>query len=714
MRNLIRSIEDPCPSFDHPSEKRSGERESLREWIITNGLGGYAAGTVCGVPTRRYHGLLIAALAAPHGRMMMLNQLHERLVFDDDQTVALTPEALADRPPRMAGGRVLEFRLEAGLPVWRYEAAGTVLEKRVLLSHRQNTVYVHYAVVKETAGRSIRLCLRPLVHFRSHDAPVSSVHPGPYQFTAWGGYYSISAEEGIPPLRLTLLGDEAAFTLDATRSAEILFQLEAQRGYEAIGEQWSPGFFQVDLSTESSVTLVASVEPWEAMLAMTFEEALKAERARRSRLLTASRRVPTSHGSVSQDLVGPAVRGLPQEATPARSGPKAELVLAADQFLITPAGRVVDAARAHAAGDEVRTVIAGYHWFTDWGRDTMISLEGLTLTTGRDEEAGYILRTFARYVRDGLIPNMFPDGKTDGLYHTADASLWFFHAIDRYLHYAYDRETLLLLLPKLREIVERHIEGTRFGIGIDPRDGLLRQGAEGYQLTWMDAKVGDWVVTPRRGKAVEINALWYNALRLLENWLRELNEESGAHRYAEEAERVKASFNKRFWYEEGRYLFDVVDGEDGDDPAFRPNQLFAFSLRHEVLDRSRWERVLEVVREKLVTPVGLRSLAPGHPDYKARYFGDLRARDAAYHQGTVWAWLIGPFIDCWLKVHPGDLSGARRFLDGFAHHLDEAALGTISEIFDAEPPFTPRGCVAQAWSVAEVLRAWVKTSPTSC
>jgi glycogen debranching enzyme len=245
---------------------------------------------------------------------------------------------------------------------------------------------------------------------------------------------------------------------------------------------------------------------------------------------------------------------------------------------------------------------------------------------------------------------------------------------------------------------------------VDPRDGLLLQGAPGYQLTWMDAKVDGWVVTPRRGKAVEINALWYNALRLLEGWLREEDGPDAPNRLAECAERARASFNQRFWFAAGGHLYDVVDGENGDDPACRPNQLFSFSLKHAVLDQSHWGRVLNVVREKLLTPVGLRSLSRDHRDYKEKYFGDLRARDAAYHQGTVWAWLIGPFIDAWLKVHPDDVDGARELLDGFSAHLDEACIGSISEVFDAEPPFAPRACIAQAWSVAEVLRCLVKTS----
>jgi predicted glycogen debranching enzyme len=345
----------------------------------------------------------------------------------------------------------------------------------------------------------------------------------------------------------------------------------------------------------------------------------------------------------------------------------------------------------------------------------MISLEGLTLATHRYREASYILRTFGHYVRDGLIPNMFPDGAREGLYHTADATLWFFHAVQQYVRITGDRDTLRLLLPTFVDIARRHLEGTRFGIGVDPGDGLLRQGAPGYQLTWMDAKVDDWVVTPRRGKAVEINALWYNALCLLQGWIGDL----GAAALAADldlqshADRARRSFNERFWSASAGYLFDVVDGEHGDDAACRPNQVLAISLDHPVLDQSRWAGVVQVVHERLLTPVGLRSLAPGHPDYKPKYYGDLRSRDAAYHQGTVWAWLIGPFVDAWLKVHPGDRAGARRLLDGFDAHLSEACVGSISEIFDADAPYVPRGCIAQAWSVAEVLRCLLKTADPS-
>jgi predicted glycogen debranching enzyme len=335
----------------------------------------------------------------------------------------------------------------------------------------------------------------------------------------------------------------------------------------------------------------------------------------------------------------------------------------------------------------------------------MISLDGLTLATGRPQEAEYILKTFAHYVRDGLIPNMFPDGEREGLYNTADATLWFFHAVDRYVTKTGDTQTLHELLPTLQRIMACHLQGTRFGIGVDPSDGLLRQGAQGYQLTWMDAKVDDWVVTPRRGKAVEINALFYNALRLLERWIAEAHGEKDAAPLRGHADRVYESFNRRFWNDADGYLFDVVDAEGGgNDGACRPNQILAVSLPNPVLDPSRWRAVFDVVRARLLTPVGLRSLSPDHPDYRAKYYGDLRARDAAYHQGTVWAWLIGPFADAWKKVAPDDATRIPTIAAGFDHHLSEAGVGSVSEIFDAQEPYTPRGCIAQAWSVAELLR----------
>lgn len=655
-----------------------------REWLVTNGLGGYASGTVSGVATRRYHGLLTSALPAPHGRTFLLAHLSEQLRLDERNIVRLGGEESAAGTLQMYGAEYLEdFWLESGLPVWKFRIGEHLLEKRVFMPHQQNTVYVRYRLLEGSGP--VRLKLLPTVHFRPHEFPVSTPLPTPFTLQASEERFELSSKGTLPPLRMQIIGDRTAFTYEQQRIPERIYRIEESRGYESSGDLWSPGYFRVDLDADLPAAFVASTESWETVFAIPPEEILETELLRRRRLIAAA---PSA----------------------AKSEMGAELVLAADQFLIKPAGRVEDVAVARAAGDEARTVIAGYHWFTDWGRDTMISLEGLTLCTGRQAEAGSILRTFAHHVHDGLIPNLFPEGDTDGLYHTADASLWFFHALDRYLQATNDRVTLDLLLPKLLEIVDRHLGGTRFGIGVDPKDGLLRQGAEGYQLTWMDAKVGDWVVTPRRGKAVEINALWYNALRLLERWLRETGNATDSDAIARHAEQVQQSFNQRFWYSKGGYLYDIVDGEQGNDAACRPNQIFAISLPSAVLQPDRWPAVLNVVENQLLTPMGLRSLAPEHPDYKPKYDGDLRSRDAAYHQGTVWGWLIGPFIDAWLKVHPTDLANARAFLQGFTSHLGEAGIGSISEIFDAEAPYWPRGCIAQAWSVAEVLRCWIKTA----
>ena len=658
-----------------------------REWLVTNGLGGYASGTVSGAVTRKYHGVLVSALAAPLGRVVMWNHVSEFLRFQDDDVVSLGAEERAGGQLNLHGAEYLrEFRLEDGMPVWIYHVRDLVIEKRVLMPHLQNTVHVSYQIIG--AGEAPRLELKPAFHFRHHEDGVDLPLAEPYKLSAVNDRYEIvSARRRFPPLRMRLCGRASGFTIAPSKIHQVVYRTEQARGYAHEGELWSPGFFQVDLADEKTATLIGSTEPWEIIDVLSPAEVLAAERERRARLL--------------EDV----------EAK-AREGVGAELVFASDQYVITPAGRAEEAARAHAAGDEVRTVIAGYHWFTDWGRDTMISLEGLTLVTGRCLEAGYILRTFAHYVRNGLIPNMFPDRKKEGLYHTADATLWFFHALGRYLKKSKDRITLQLLLPILVDIAEHHLRGTKYNIHVDPNDGLLSQGQEGYQLTWMDAKMGDWIVTPRRGKAVEINALWFNALKFLEKWLGEMGNAAAAQRYGELAQRTRESFNQRFWFEEGGYLYDVVDLDGGtaSDAACRPNQLFAISLDHPVLNEERWKFVVDVAESELLTPVGLRSLSPKHPEYKPIYSGNLRSRDGAYHQGTVWAWLIGPFIDAWLKVHPEDKSAARRFLTRFPERMNENGIGTISEVFDAREPHSAGGCIAQAWSVAEVLRCWVNTA----
>ena len=658
-----------------------------REWLVTNGLGGYAAGTLAGVLTRRYHGILIAALPSPLGRLVMVSQISERLRLPGGRVHSLTGEERKGGTEYKEGAsRLTNFRLESGLPVWTYEVDEYLIEKRLVLPRFQNTVLITYSLLK--GDDTVRLGVRPLLNARPHEAPVD--HPLHEEPTVTGRKQLIDVQfaSDIPSLRLKAVGASTAFTYEPHTVQHLYYRTEESRGYPSVGDAWTPGYFRIDLRAGDSVTLVASAESAETMNALTPANALASEQERRRRLLD---RVPAA-------------------ATDAATG---ALVLAADQFVIAPAGRIEDTARAHATGDEARTVIAGYHWFTDWGRDTMISLEGLTLSTRRLDEARNILRTFGFYLRDGLIPNHFPEGDSEGLYNTADATLWFFHALHRYVQASQDWTTMQALLPKLDDAVRQHVAGTRFNIGVDASDGLLRQGADKLALTWMDAKMGDWVVTPRRGKAVEINALWYNALRLLADWHEHEQNLARATELRGIAAGVRDAFNRRFWFDDGQHLYDVIDGEAGDDAACRPNQIFAIALDYPVLDESRWAAVVDVVERRLLTPVGLRSLDPAHPDYRSVYSGDLKSRDGAYHQGTVWGWLIGPFVDAWIKTHPGRAHEARRFLHGLIEHLDDACVGSVSEIFDADEPFTPRGCVAQAWSVAELLRCWELTASAS-
>ncbi len=676
MEELVRRIkwEDDSP--------KNSESFLTREWLVTNGLGGYASGTISGVVTRRYHGLLIAALPNPHGRTVMLNHISEKIILPDKRRIDIGGEETSLNAFAIHGIDYLkEFRLEFGLPVWVYNVDGFIIEKRILLPHKHNTVLISYRLIEGSSH--VEFSIRPSVHFRRHEDRVNIELSDDYRIIIKGEKFEIAGDPLLPHLKFHISDDNVSLDILQNQTREIYYRLEASRGYEEVGELWSPGEFNMILKKENEVIFTASTEEWGSILNYNPHIILQEEIQRRRELIL---KVP--------DL---------KENTSA-----AELVIAAEQFLITPVGRVDEGDVKKSADEEVRTIIAGYHWFTDWGRDTMISLEGLTLSTGRLNHAKWILRTFAHYVRNGLLPNLFPEGEQEGLYHTADASLWYFHAVDRYLSYTKDDETLIEIFPKLKEIIDYHIRGTDFNIHVDSDDGLLYQGKEHFQLTWMDAKVEDWVVTPRRGKAVEINALWYNALCLFVNWIRQLNGDKAAEPYDYLIFKARESFNKKFWYNEGGYLYDVIDGEGITyDNACRPNQIFAISLPNPILGAEKWARVLNIVQEKLLTPVGLRSLAPGHPDYKEKYFGDLRARDAAYHQGTVWAWLIGPFIDAWLKVYPNKKEEAKNLLSGFDLHLSEACIGSISEVFDAETPFTPRGCIAQAWSVAEVLRCMI-------
>ena len=653
-----------------------------KEWIVTNGLGGYASSSLLGVATRRYHGIFVPDLPG-RGRTVIIPRLDETVEQGGD-TVLLSGAEYADGRIDADGIRFLkDIRREWQTPVWIFDIDGSVLEKRIVAPHGQNTIYLQYSL---THGRPVRLHLRPFITFRMHDARLADSYTGPFSMSISEGRYDIVLPDGAPGLKLCLRPRCGVFVSDELVSDGVAYRVDRDRGSDHTQDLFSPGYFAADLSPGRQVAFVASVEPWD-LLEFECDDILRAEHRRLEQL-----------ASLAPHLQGEDFA--------------AQLRLAADQFIVLPGARPEEQALAQAAGDEARTIIAGYHWFGDWGRDTMVSLEGLTLCTGRHRETRAILRTFARYIKDGLVPNLFPEGARNALYHTADATLWYFHALDRYLCATDDRDTLMMLYPILKDVVRHHHKGTHFNIGVDPRDGLLQAGAAGYQLTWMDAKVDDWVVTPRRGKPVEIQALWYNALRVMAEWGGQFGD--APEQWLETAEQAESSFHRRFWFEQGGYLYDVVDGERGDDASLRPNQIFSLSLRFPILRQERWRLVMDAVTDKLLTPFGLRSLSPDHPDYKPTYTGDLRARDAAYHQGTVWPWLIGHYIDARLRTY-GDKAGAFGLLQDFQRHLRDAGIGTISEIFDAEPPYRPRGCIAQAWSVAEVLRAYVKTKDgTEC
>ncbi|BFU94919.1 MAG: Glycogen debranching enzyme [Nitrospira sp.] len=643
-----------------------------KEWLVTNGVGGYASSSLLGIATRRYHGLFVPDIPG-RGRLVIVPRLDDT-VEQDGERLLLAGAEYADGAIDGDGLRCLEdFHRDRQTPVWTFNVGGSILEKRVVAPHGQNTVYVHYRLRK---GPPVRLQLRPFITCRLHDAPLPDRRAPSCPLTIVDERYEIALPDCLPALKLGLRSQRGLFVADTLVSANVCYRVDRDRGSDHVEDLFSPGYFSADLRAGESIAILFSVEPWDRLEA-DVSQIFEAERGRQEQLL----------------LVSPELSADDYAR---------QLRLAADQFIVMRGARPQEQVPAHASGDEARTVIAGYHWFGDWGRDTMISLEGLTLCTGRHQEAKAILRTFARHIKDGLIPNLFPEGAREGLYHTADATLWYFHALDRYLCATDDHDTLMALYPVLKDVIRRHREGTHFNIMVDPDDGLLRAGAPGYQLTWMDAKVDDWVVTPRRGKPVEIQALWYNALRLMARWADRLGEPPDPWRGL--ARQVEASFHRRFWYEPGRHLYDVIDGERGDDASLRPNQIFSLSLRFPVLRPERWRPVVELVTERLLTPFGLRSLSPADPDYKPAYSGDRRARDAAYHQGTVWAWLIGHYLDARLRVD-GDKAAARGLLAAFHTHLEDAGIGTISEIFDAEPPYRPRGCIAQAWSVAEVLRA---------
>jgi predicted glycogen debranching enzyme len=642
-----------------------------REWLVTNGLGGYAAGTLAGIATRRYHGLLIAALEPPVGRTVLVGGMVERASFVDGRptgrTFALDTQEYAGGTIDPQGYRLAEsFVLDGSVPVWTFALDDALLERSIWMEHGQNTTYVRYRLAR--SSRSVDLAVTPLVTYRDHHSLRSGMGWVPSVELLPNGLIVRAGRSARPFHLLVAEGGRAELVQDWWWG--FVHREEAARGLDDRSDMFAAGTLRRSLVPGETWTIVLSV-PEEPTL--DGDVALDRERARQHDLLVRA----DAEGS------SPFLR---------------QLVIAADQFVV---GR--DRPGETEPGT---TVIAGYHWFNDWGRDTMISLPGLTLATGRAVEAAAILRSFAGLVSDGLLPNNFPD-RAGALpaYNTVDASLWFVQAVRAYHEATADDGLVEDLLPTLRQIIDKHIAGTRFGIAVDPADGLLRAGEPGLQLTWMDAKVNDSVVTPRIGKPVEINALWYNALRTVGAWVARADGEQAAHPYLGLAEQALASFNEKFWRPSLGYCADVLDGAAGDELRMRPNQIFAVSLPYPLLEGEPAQRVVDAVGRSLLTSFGLRSLAPTDPAYRGMYGGNPRRRDEAYHQGPVWSWLIGAYADAVERV-TGDRERALSFLRPFEAHLGDAGLGSISEIFDGDPPHMPRGAIAQAWGVAEVLRVW--------
>ncbi|MBI2819163.1 MAG: glycogen debranching enzyme family protein [Acidobacteria bacterium] len=640
----------------------SGELEAMRkrEWLETNGLGGYASSTVPGLNTRRYHGLLVAALQPPGGRMVLLSKLEETLVVNGVRFELATNCYPGAAHPQ--GYRFLrDFRLDP-FPVTVFEAGGVEVEKRVFMVDGENTTVVQYECrsLDQSPPTQWILEVRPLIAFRDYHSTTRSNPDLNPDVVIDVGVAAVTPYAGLPTLYLA--HGNAAVEASGHWYYNFEYEMDRERWFEDRDDLFNPFVARFDVNQSSTATIVASTAR---------HAATEAPQLRRREL---ERRAVVSSATAS---AGPFVRSLTS---------------AADQFIVRR--------------DSLRTVIAGYHWFSDWGRDTMIALPGLTLTTGRPEIAREILVTFARHAHQGMVPNRFPDAGEQPEYNTVDATLWMFEAVRAYLEQTGDIDFVKREMYEfLVGVIDWHRRGTKHGIRV-AEDGLLHSGEPGVQLTWMDAKVGDLVVTPRHGKPVEVQALWYNSLRIMQSLALKLEGSKRGTEYGGLARQALESFNREFWFSQGGYLFDVVDGEDKDD-SLRPNQILAVSLRYSMLPKERARSVVEAVERRLLTPRGLRTLSPEDPRYRARYLGGVYGRDTAYHQGTVWPWLIGPFFTAWLKVNgrsPKNVARVRAWLTQFEDHLGEAGIGTVSEIFDADAPHHPRGCVAQAWSVAMLLQ----------
>jgi predicted glycogen debranching enzyme len=646
-----------CGSFDRACE---------REWLVTNGLGGFASGTVAGALTRRYHGLLVAALPPPAGRTLLVSKFDETLRYDGRE-YALGSNRWADGSVSPSGFRLIErFHLAGTTPVWTFACGGALVEKRVWMQEGSNTTFIRYDLVR--SAEAAELEVKAMVNYRDFH---STTRAGDWQMdivpvqTGLG----VVARDGATPFYLLSGAAEAEPRQEWYRNYDL--PVERLRGLTDREDHFLAGVFRARLAPGNPVTFVLSTDadaPLNGGVALDDRSKLEEK---------------------SMELW---VAAQPQAALDAPVWIR-QLVLAAAQFRVTR-GPIGEPGR--------ETIIAGYHWFGEWSRDTMIALPGLVLATGRADLARSTLHGAARFVDQGMLPNDFPESGEAPQYNSVDAALWYFEALRQYYGETSDLKLVEELFPVLTAIVDWHVHGTRSGIRMDAADGLLHAGEPGVQLTWMDAKVSDRVITPRIGKAVEVNALWYNALRTMARFAFALNRPPGD--YVKLAERVQTTFS-RFWNEKARACYDVVDGPDGNDPSLRPNQIFAVSLPECPLSADQRAAVVDYCERRLVTRHGLRSLDPDDPRYRPEYGGPPAQRDSAYHQGTVWAWLLGPFVLAHLRVYR-DPPRALTFLQPMANYVAGWGTGTVGEIFEGDPPHAPCGAIAQAWSVGEILRAW--------
>ena len=624
---------------------------SSREWLETNGIGGFAMGTVAGAGTRRYHSLLTAAMRPPLGRVRTVAKFEEKLIINGKEYELSSNQYPGSVYP--TGFELIsEFRLDP-FPIWRYEVDDVVIERKLFMVHGSNSTVCRWSVAAGKA--SVKLEVRPLLAFTDYHHLQHENSALDVSYEESDGSVSIQPYQDQP--RIFIAHNAASVVKRGDWYRNFEYAIERERGFEYQEDLFQPFVMTFDLTNAAAIVL--STEN------VSVKDADKLEREeikRRKKLIS-------NIGSNDEFLL--------------------QLIVAADQFLVK-------------RGDG-QTVIAGYPWFSDWGRDTMIALPGLTLSTNRPKIAKAIILEFSKHISEGMIPNRFPDEGEEAEYNTVDATLWYFEAIRAYTAATGDEAFIRKqLYSKLSEIITWHLRETRYNIHVDT-DGLLYAGEPGVQLTWMDAKVGEKVITPRTGKAVEIQALWYNALRIMSDFARRFGHDADAKKFDSMADLAKLSFNSLFWNEAGQCLYDVVENGTRD-ASVRPNQIFAVSLAHPILDGERAKLVVDKVESELLTKTGLRSLSPQDQEYIPYYVGSPLERDSAYHQGTVWAWLIGAFVDAYRRVYPERKERVKEIIAGFEPHLAEAGLGQVSEIFDAEWPHSPRGCPAQAWSVAELLR----------